>query len=416
MKNLLIVFKFELLNYFRNKAFRISTIILCLLVFIGLSVPTLMEAFGRPIFNKYEVKGSKEDINGEILKSKYGVLINTDAINKDELQSQLPGSILLYPENEEELKDMVMSSNVKAGFIVNNETSYKYLVVNTSASQNDRYIFENAMLNLYRDKALSEQGIDSVQVSQVYLVPMEYEIDALGKDGKKNYAYTYILIFALYFIVLFYGQITATSVASEKSNRSMEILVTITGTESLMFGKVLAGATAGILQFATVILVAFLAYMLNIKAWDSSLDFIFNIPMNILGTFAIFAILGYLLFLFIFGAIGALVSRTEDVGVVSAPIMIIFIAAFFISMIGLTNPDMFALKIASYIPFTSFMAMFVRVSMGNVSNPQVFISLSLLAITTFITGIFGAKIYRLGTLMYGDPVKLTRAFKLMRNK
>ena len=52
---------------------------------------------------------------------------------------------------------------------------------------------------------------------EVYNIPMEYETTVLGKDGMKNYLYTYILIFGLYFVVLFYGQLTATSVASEKA-------------------------------------------------------------------------------------------------------------------------------------------------------------------------------------------------------
>ena len=48
----------------------------------------------------------------------------------------------------------------------------------------------------------------------------------LGKDGANNYWYTYILIFVLYFLVLFYGQMIATSITSEKSNRAIEVLVT----------------------------------------------------------------------------------------------------------------------------------------------------------------------------------------------
>lgn len=412
MKNLLKVFRFELFNYFRNKVFRISTIILCVLIIIGLSVPSIMGAFGKPLFGdeKQEDKLDSED------KVKYGVIVENDSINMEDLQYELSNAILVYPSNKTDLENMVISNEVDAGFIVNNERNYRYLVKNTSMSDSHRYSFEEAMMQIYRRNALTDQGIDADQVSYIYNTPIESELDVLGKDSMKNYAYTYILIFGLYFIIIFYGQLTATSVASEKSNRSMEILVTSTSTESLMFGKVLAGAVAGIFQFGIMILAAFLTYKVNIKAWDNNLDFIFNIPIKVLGTFAVFGILGYLLFLFIFGVIGALVSRTEDVGTSSTPITLIFIGAFFISMIGLNNPEMLVLKVASFIPLTSFMAMFVRVSMGNVAIIEVIISLALLAATTFATGIFGARIYRLGTLMYGDPIKLGKAIKLMRNR
>lgn len=272
------------------------------------------------------------------------------------------------------------------------------------------------MLNLYRNKSLLEKGIDSNEVSKIYNVSIEYETTVLGKDSTENYVYTYILIFGLYFIIMLYGQLTATSVASEKSNRTMEILVTSTSTKSLIFGKVIAGALAGVIQFGTMLLIASITYRLNAQAWNNNLDFIFNIPGNILTTFSAFGILGYLFYLFIYGVIGALVSRTEDVNTSATPLTLIFIAAFMISMMGLTKPDMFALKVASFIPFTSFMAMFVRISMGNVPTIQVIISLLVLAASTIITGIFGAKIYRLGTLMYGNPIKITKAIKLLKDK
>lgn len=412
MKNLLVVLKFELSNFLKNKVFKISTIILSLLIIIGMLIPNIMDAFGKPMFEEEKIESTKK----EEPKIKYGLIIEDNSIDIEDIKMQLPNSDIIVAKDEDELEELVVSSDVVAGFIINTSTKYEYLVKNTSMDDNNRYIIENALLNIYRNTTLSEKGIDPNEVLQVYSVPIEYETTVLGKDSMKNYLYTYILIFGLYFVIMFYGQLTATSVASEKSNRSMEILVTSTSTKSLIFGKVIAGALAGIIQFGTIILVAGITYKLNASAWGNRLDFIFDIPGNVLATFAIFGILGYLFYLFIYGVLGALVSRTEDVGTSSTPLTLIFIAAFFISMIGLTKPDMMALKVASFIPFTSFMAMFVRVSMGNVSTIQVVISLVILTVSTIAAGIFGAKIYRLGTLMYGNPIKITKAIKLLKDK
>jgi len=371
-----------------------------------------MNAFGKPLFgeDKDKANESLED------KVKYGFLIQDKSIDLEEIKAQLPNSNIILAKDVEDLKDLVVSDNVSAGFIINSPTKYEYLVKNTSMHDNTRYKVENVLLAIYRNNSLLEKGMDPNQVSEIYNVEMEYELSVLGKDSMKNYLYTYILMFGLYFIIMFYGQLIATSVASEKSNRTMEILVTSTDTKSLIFGKVLAGALAGIIQFGTIIIVAIITYKANVQAWDHNLDFVFNIPMNVLLAFSIFGILGYLFYLFIYGAIGALVSRTEDVNTSATPLTLVFMAAFFISMAGLTSPDMLLLKVASFVPFTSFMAMFVRVSMGNVSMIQVIISLVLLGGSTVVTGIFGAKIYRLGTLMYGNPVKITKAIKLLKDK
>lgn len=411
MKNLGTVFKFELLKILDKKAFKVSTVVLSVIIALALTIPTIMGAFGNSPF--------EEDTSDTISnpdKISYGVLIEDETVDISDLQKHLPTVELVEINTDKELREKVISEDIQTGFIVKSPTKYEYLVNNSNMIDINQDIFERGLLNVYIEKSLQAQGIDYNIVNEVYNTPIESTTNILGKDGVKNYFYTYILIFALYFIILFYGQMIATSVASEKSNRSMEILVTSTSTNSLIFGKVLAGALAGIIQFGTVMLVAFISYKLNAGAWGDTIDFLFDIPGNVLVVFALFGSLGYLLFLFIYGVIGALVSRTEDISTSSTPITFLFIGAFFISVMGLSNPDMLIVKIASFVPFTSLMAMFVRVSMGTVTIIQIAISLIILIATTIATGIFGARIYRLGTLMYGNPIKLSRAFRMLKDE
>jgi ABC-2 type transport system permease protein len=410
MKNFFIVLKFELLNLIKKKPFFISTAIISLILIIGLSVPTITGSFGAPVFNKDKSQTKTVD------KINYGILIENDSVELSDLKIQLSNTNIITANSKSNLKDLVTSDEVTAGFIIKNPTKYEYLVKNTGIDDNNTHQMNTALLNIYRDKNLQAEGIDTGIVNEIYNVSVEHDMEVLGKDSMKNYIYTYILIFGLYFVIIIYGQLIATSIASEKSNRTMEILITSTNTKSLIFGKVIAGALAGILQFELILLVAGVSYKLNANAWNHMLDFIFNIPSNVLLTFSIFGILGYFFYLFSYGIIGALVSRTEDVGASATPVTIIFIIAFFVSMFSMQAPDSLLLKIASFVPLSSFMAMFVRVSMGNVSALHVAISLVLLAGTTISIGVLGAKIYQLGTLMYGNPVKLRTAIKLLKQK
>lgn len=410
MKNFFIVAKFELLKLIKNKTFIISTAIISVLIIIGLTVPTIMKSVNKPIFDK------NESMDEEMHRVDFGIIIEDDSIDLKELEIQLPYVNIINSNNRNELEELVLSDKVNAGFIITSPTEYKYLVKNTSMTDSNTYQMDNALLNIYRNHALLKNHFDPSIVNEIYNVPVQHDLEVLGKDSMKNYIYTYLLVFGLYFIVIIYGQLIATSIASEKSNRTMEILVTSTSTKSLIFGKVFAGALAGILQFGIVLLVASLSYKLNANAWGNRLDFVFDVPGNVLLTFSIFGILGYLFYLFAYGIIGALVSRTEDISTSATPITIIFIASFFISMFSMQTPDSMLLKIASFVPFSSFMAMFIRVSMGNVSIPHVVISLVLLALSTGAIGILGSQIYQLGTLMYGNPVKLSTAIKLLREK
>ena len=60
-----------------------------------------------------------------------------------------------------------------------------------------------------------------------------------GKDTQANYWYCYALVIVVFMMIIIYGQMIATSITTEKSNRSIEVLVTTTDSYSLLFGKVI---------------------------------------------------------------------------------------------------------------------------------------------------------------------------------
>ena len=61
---------------------------------------------------------------------------------------------------------------------------------------------------------------DRMEAGSILNVQIEHEVENLGKDQMQNFFYTYIMIFALYMVILLYGQMVATNVATEKSSRA----------------------------------------------------------------------------------------------------------------------------------------------------------------------------------------------------
>lgn len=411
MRSFFTVLKFELLSFMKNKVFVLSTLIICLMIAIGLSVPTIIDVFKSPDSGELV----DEEISEELVD--YGYINKNGVVeNIEDLENSLYGGQLIEFESEDQLEEKVDSEELRVGYIIESPTKYKYIVKNNEMIDMDRSFFEEALLRAYKINAFEERGLEYTEVEDILLTGAEYETKILGKDSASNFSYTYILLFALYFIIILYGQLIATSVASEKSNRAMEVLITSTNSNNLIFGKVIAGALAGAIQFGIMILTAGIFYKLNTRAWDGALDIIFKIPGNVLLVFSVFGILGYLFYAFIYGSLGALVSRTEDINAVATPVMLIYFVAFFVSIFGMNVPDSLMMKIASFVPFSSFMSMFIRVSMGTVSTLQVIISLVILAGSTVLIGLLASAIYRMGTLMYGNPVKLKKVIKLLREK
>ncbi len=419
IKQFLIVLKFELENYFKNKSFVVTTFILALVIAGVVIIPTLIPGFlgddATPepdiSFDEDVDDGTDEDWELDVL----GVCIKPEAgIEKEFMEAAYMAEWVIY-EDETELKNAVENGTLDAGFVIEAEGEMTYIVNDLGMYD---YLGDSICLSLsehYRIQYLMDKGLTEEEIweSESFYVNMTTEV--LGKNSEDNYWYTYILIFVVYFLILFYGQMIATSVTIEKSNRAIEILVTSVNPNSLICGKVLAGAIAGVLQAAIILGSGFVSYSLVKEAWDGMLDILFNIPANVLLVYVIFAVLSYLLYAFIFGMLGALVSKTEDISKSSTPVMMIYIVSFFIAMFGMTsNSNSMLMKVASYIPFTSGNAMFIRVSMGSVQTWEVLISTGILALSCVIAGVLAAKIFRFGTLHYGNPIKFTTALKKAR--
>ena len=112
-------------------------------------------------------------------------------------------------------------------------------------------------------------------------------------------------------------------------------------------------------------------------------------------------------------------SKVEDVNTSSMPITLLFIVGFYIvffSISGGGRLDSALMKIASFLPITSPMAMFARVSMTEVPFWQIGLSLVILAVSVIGVGILAARIYRVGVLLYGQPPKIGEILKMMRRR
>lgn len=415
MKQFLTVLKFELSNYFKKKSFIISTVIIALVMVIGLSLPNFIDMSSiLPTADENET--NVEDVVEED-KTNFAIYDENNIIpNKELLNAYFPNSNWKVVKNQGELNKLVENQDVEAGFNINSLTKYDYVVQNTKFDDENKIMFNEVLKNIYRQKQITSKGMDFKKVDKIYSTQIVSNVEILGKDSANNYFYAYILIFIIYMMIIMYGQLIAMGITAEKSNRAIEVLVTSTNTNNLIFGKVIAGAIASIAQVGIIMSSTFIAYKANSEVWNGMLDNVFKMPPELIATFAIFGILGYLFYSFIYGALGALVSKTEDIGTSVGPITMIFVIVFFISIFGLTNGDSVILKVCSYIPFASPMTMIVRVATGAVTSSEFVISALILIGSTVLAGMGGAKIYRMATLMYGNPIKLKNALKWIRSE
>ena len=185
-----------------------------------------------------------------------------------------------------------------------------------------------------------------------------------------------------------------------------------------MFGKVLASCIAGFAQLIAVFGSAILFYGVNKSAWNDNMMIasFFNIPVDLFVYMLVFFALGFLVYAFLYAAVGSTASKLEDINTSVLPITFLFIIAFMIVVFAMAggNVDTTLMKICSYIPFISPMAMFTRICMSTVAWYEIAISIAVLIGSTVGIGYLSAKIYRVGVLLYGRKPTIVSIFKEIR--
>ena len=194
----------------------------------------------------------------------------------------------------------------------------------------------------------------------------------------------------------------------------MELLITSANPTSMMFGKVLASCLAGLAQLTLVFGSAILFYNVNKSQVSNPLiASLFDIPLELFVYMIVFFILGFLIYAFMFGAVGSTASKLEDINTSVMPITYLFIIAVVVVVTSLTGGtiDNTVMKVCSFIPFTSPMAMFTRIAMSTVPWYEIAASIVILMGSVAGVGVLSARIYRVGVLLYGNPPKLGKLIK-----
>ncbi len=415
MKRFAIVLKYELKEYFTNKVFMGLTVVLAVLGAAALFLPRFVDMSGFTGVQVTDGSGEEtEGDGGEGEESLYLYVDQAGVLQEEALGGMFPGVLWQEAEDADALRAAVEAQEAEAGFVVTGATQYEYYVYNKAMTDSNTAVFDQAMKLFYRMSYSREKGWDLEEITAMYDVPITVTEQILNKDSGSNYWYCYVLVIIVFMLIVYYGQMIAVSVTNEKSNRAIEVLVTSTSPNSLLFGKVIAGAIGGVFQMGVILGAVLLSYQLNRDQWGGMLDMFLHIPGDVLLAFAFFGLGGYLFYAFLYGAMGALVSKTEDISKSVSGLMVVVMGVYFFSLFQLMNVDGTVIKVLSFLPISSYSTMFARVAMGSVAAWEIVVSFLILVLSIIGTGVLGAKLYRMGTLRYGNPIKIGTALKDMR--
>lgn len=261
--------------------------------------------------------------------------------------------------------------------------------------------------------------------------------------GELEFLLGIILAMVIYFVIFIFGSQVMRGVIEEKTNRIIEVIVSSVKPFELMMGKIIGIALVGLTQFLlwgvlTLGIYGIVSSFLPVQdvfstgsvmseqiaetaaSTDSqqmmtkAFDIIHSINFKaIILCFLFYFIGGYFLYSAMFAAIGAAVDSETDTQQFATPISLLLVIPMVCSTIIANAPDSSVSIWLSMIPFTSPVAMMLRIPFG-VPIWQVVTSVALLFITFVIFTWLASKVYRTGILMYGKKVSWKEIFKWIK--
>lgn len=245
---------------------------------------------------------------------------------------------------------------------------------------------------------------DSPPIELIQALSAAPSVELLApSEGNPLLAYIIAIGFGVVFMMsaVTFGTTIAQSVVEEKQTRIVEILLATVSARTMLAGKILGNSILALAQVVAI------AALVSVGMLATGQDLLLGELGTSLIWFAVLFAFGFVLLATLYAALAALVSRQEDVGSVTSPVMFLIMLPYVGIIIFNDNPA--ALAIMSYIPFSAPVGMPMRMYLGQAQWWEPLLSLGLLAVAIALVLWIGARIYEGSILRTGARVKLAEA-------
>ncbi|MDJ1371363.1 ABC transporter permease [Gulosibacter molinativorax] len=229
----------------------------------------------------------------------------------------------------------------------------------------------------------------------------------LQQDAAQDFMFLFLMstAFALvYFMaIMMFSQRIAQTVIEEKASRIVELLLSTVKPTTVLAGKIIGGTILAVGQVASIVIVALVCFA--ISGQTNLLDLL-GAPLI---WFVVLFVIGFVLFASLYAALAATVSRPEDVASVTSPLSMLVMLPYF--LIVFANQNEAVMTWLSYIPFSSPVAMPIRMFNTGVAWWEPYVALAILVATVLAALWLAGRIYENSILRTGPKVKLKDALK-----
>lgn len=287
----------------------------------------------------------------------------------------------------------------------------------------DLGVFESSRYSALAQNVLSKsivQRIGNPTLAQLAVNDPEVQLTTyaggVATPGIMGVILPGIFLLLFYLAVLMLGNQMLNVTLEEKENRVTEMILTTMNPTTLIIGKVLALILIGIIQGLTVaipasIVVGIFGPALGLPSAAEGTAMLGAVPIQ-----PIPVLIGALLFLFSFlmftgllVAIGAVMPSAKEAGNAFGIVVLAMFVPLYAASLLVSDPHGVVSQIFTFFPLTAPVASLLRNATGGLYLWEALIALGILALFSWIFLSLGVRLFRTGSISYGNRVNIARA-------
>lgn len=331
---------------------------------------------------------------------KVGVVSSNDEIYKviKSQGDQLDEGADFKQLSEKQAKSQVKNEKLDKAYVIklseDQKLSGKILSKDTVSEQDKQKLkatlstvqtqFVAANLNLSQDE-LKQLQFQSEVTSEV-LADNANNSNLNEAQKGFNTMIVYAGVMLIFFIVFNYASQVAMEIATEKTSRVIEMIITSVSPVTHILAKMAGVVSVALTQISIFIVAGIICFLVfdigdMLKGFDIEPN---ELTVQLIVVGIISMIIGILSYIILASILGSITARIEDINQSLMPMTLISMIAFYISFFSIMNTDTLLVKITSFIPLLSPFVMFVRASTPDVAIWEIVLSMVISIITIFI--------------------------------
>ncbi len=407
-RDLLTVTKFTMRDILGRKSFRISTIIIVVLIVLGFNVPNFINSINGGDFSDTMILSDPENLYNGALGS------------LNQAEESLGYKFDISSLDADEIKAKVNDGEVSSAIIIDrgteNNINLNYIIKNSATAIPPTAVLDT-LNSLYVNLQIQKLNLSAEQLAKI---SPEFQVNIEQTEDQEvggNIFVMMLLSCALFFAIYFCAYQVSSSITVEKTSKIMETLVTSTNPRTIVLGKTIGIGLVGLMQIVLFAIVAIIsAYsFLNAELLENLFDMSSFTPYLAI-IMIVYFILGYFAYALMYALTGSTVSKPEDIQSANTPIAIITMIGFYLAYFTLTDPTGNLNLFAALLPISSPFCMPLRVMMSIASGWEVAFSIIILVATCAIIAHIAIKIYSNAILNYGTKMSLKDIIRTYKEK